>query len=104
MHKNKHFAIRTKQETDDYLKMVRGIDINVLMDLIRKDVKIFLEWADYTGVSISSEKTKLMCITNKRNIVKPTLKIHGKEIEWVSEYKYLGVSMSVHGCERAKSE
>ena len=78
---------------DDYLKMARGIDIHVIMDLLRKDVKILQEWAEYIGVDFSPEKTKLMCFTNKKKVPKPVLLLKGKPIEWVKEYKYLGVTI-----------
>ena len=76
---------------DDKILVATGIDINVIMDNLRRDVKDVLEWCRENTVQLSEEKTKLMMITKKKNIPEPDFFINGKRIEWVSEFKYLGV-------------
>ena len=78
---------------DDYLTVSIGIDLNTVMDNIKADVKILQDWARDTGLTFSAEKTKLMMITNKKITRKPDLLINGQKIEWVDQYKYLGVTI-----------
>ena len=76
---------------DDKILVASGIDINVIMDNLRRDVQDVLEWCRENTLTLSEEKTKLMMITRKKNIPEPDFFINNKKIEWVSEFKYLGV-------------
>ena len=76
---------------DDKILIASGIDIDVIMDNLKKDVKTILEWCRENTLSLSEEKTKLMLITKKKNIPEPDFFINNKKIEWVNEFKYLGV-------------
>ena len=55
------------------------------------------------GVRFSSEKSKVM-IVNRSQDVNITWRLGENELEQTCEYKYLGVCMSVDGCEKMKHE
>ena len=81
----------TNAFADDSATVAVGIDPKVLGDNIQKDIKTMEQWATDHGLSFNAKKTKAMFFTNKKGIVKPKLYINGEEIEYVKEFKYLGV-------------
>ena len=81
----------TKAFADDSASIAVGIDPKVLGNNIQKDIKIMEEWAKDHGLKFNAKKTKAMFFTNKKGIEKPKLFIDGEEIEYVKEFKYLGV-------------
>ena len=76
---------------DDIGLLITGIDMQTLVDILQKAMKILEQWATENKLTFNADKTKAMIFTNKRKYRRPTLKINGKEIEYVTEFKYLGV-------------
>ena len=51
------------------------------------------EWAKDWALDINPQKTKAMCFTKQKVLNrKPTFKIDDTDIDWVQEFKYLGVT------------
>ena len=55
-----------KAFTDDFAKVTVGIDIDIMIQLIQKDVRILKEWARDRGLSFSTSKTKAMIINSSQ--------------------------------------
>ena len=70
-----------------------GIDVQVLADNIQKDIRTMEGWAKDHGLKFNAKKTKVMLFTRKNVKRRPKLYINGEEIEYVNEYKYLGVTI-----------
>ena len=51
-------------------------------------------WASDLGMRHNAGKCKLMLFSRKRNPIKPSIYINGEEIEYVSQYKYLGITIT----------
>ena len=86
-----HAATIKKAFADDFAKLTVGIDIDIMIQLIQRDVRILEEWARDHGLSFSTSKTKAMIITNKKNITKGNIYLNNQPVEWVRSIKYLGV-------------
>lgn len=82
-----------KAFADDVAKLTVGIDIDIMIQLIQKDVKILEEWARDHGLSFSASKTKAMIITNRKNVTKGNIYINNQPVEWVRSIKYLGITL-----------
>ena len=81
----------TNAFADDGATVAVGVDPKVLGDNIQKDIKTMEQWALDHGLTFNAKKTKAMFFTNKKNVIQPKLYINGEEIEYVKEFKYLGV-------------
>ena len=79
---------------DDGALIATGTDIKEIIEIILRNVPILLQWAKDNSLEFNLEKTKLMCFSRKRKeIEKPAVKINNVEIEWVDNFKYLGVTL-----------
>ena len=78
---------------DDIMDMIGGIDEDSMVSILQDDIKIMEKWARENSLSFSASKTKVMLFTNKRKFKKPKLFMDHKEIEWVDNFKYLGVTL-----------
>ena len=76
---------------DDALLLTTSIDLGTALDLAQKAIKKAENWARDVGVEFSPEKTSVMIFTRKRGKPNRKLKIYGKEVDFVSSTKYLGV-------------
>ena len=79
---------------DDKHSISIGIDENYCAGNLQDDIAIFEEWAAEHGLQFSPDKTKVMLFSRKRDTKRPDLFIRGQKIQYVSEYKYLGVWIS----------
>ena len=93
----RHPTVR-KAFADDIFNAGVGIDAQVIADNIQKDIKIMEKWASDHGLKFNTKKTKLMMFTRKQNIRKPDIFMYGEKIEYVSEFKYLGVTLQENLC------
>ena len=84
----------TNSFADDSATAAAGEDINAVARHIKEAVKVLEKWASDNCLKVNASKTKLMLFTNSRNIKKPVIKMNGELIEYVSEFKYLGVTFS----------
>ena len=76
---------------DDVMLLGIGIDEQVVIDNLKKDVKTLQSWAEKHKLSFSPSKTKLMLFSRRRQQVKPELKMGGVAVDWVDNHKYLGM-------------
>ena len=79
---------------DDKHSIATGIDEYYCVRNLQKDITIFEAWATEHGLQFSADKTKVMIFSRRRNTKKLDLFIRGQKIQYVSEYKYLGVWIS----------
>ena len=76
---------------DDALLLSTSVDLSTALDIAQKGIKKAEKWARDVGVEFSPEKTAAMIFTRKRGKPDRKLKIYGKEVDFVSSTKYLGV-------------
>ena len=77
---------------DDTTLLKVGDDLNELLDSFNNSIKNLLLWCDYNRIDINWSKTKLMFVTNKRNLNLPgQLEIQGNLVEVINKFKILGV-------------
>ena len=86
-----HAATIKKAFADDFAKLTVGIDTDIMIQLIQRDVRILEEWARDHGLSFSTSKTKAVIITNKKNVNKGNIYLNNQPVEWVRSIKYMGV-------------
>ena len=79
---------------DDGNDLIIGIDIATMAQQMQQDIRKMEEWGKRNGLGFSPSKTKVMLCTNKRKIPKPKIYLAGQEIEYVSSYKYLGITIN----------
>ena len=78
---------------DDILDINTGIDEQTIADNLQRDLKKLEDWAETHSLSFNVDKTKVMVFTKKKKHKLPTLTLHGKELEYVQEFKYLGITI-----------
>ena len=79
---------------DDIAFLVTAATIDLASPLIISAIGALEEWARSWDLNINPEKSKAMCFTKQRKALehKPSLMINNSDIEWVLEFKYLGVT------------
>ena len=82
--------VKSKEFADDVAFSVTTKNLEWAMLLMQDAIERFVEYIKSVGLTISSEKTKAMCFTLKRDR-DPLLKLEDTEIEVVEEFKYLGM-------------
>ena len=77
---------------DDVNFLIRGIDIDTIVDIGQQCLNRIRDWGQKTGLRFSPTKTEGILFTwKKRSIIKTPLKLGDKEIKIVQQVKYLGV-------------
>ena len=76
---------------DDVNVIASGNDELELGENMQVALDLQVEWSKSLGLSFNPSKTKAMLFTKKINFAKPVLKLDGVPIEYVAEFKYLGV-------------
>lgn len=90
--KNLH-NLEVKLFADDTLLMISGNDVNSLINKANEDLSTISDWLNFNYLSLNIEKTKAMIISLK-NINYDSINkisISNNIIDFVTEYKYLGV-------------
>ena len=87
-------ATHTNVYADDDVNITTARYIDVCVKNLQEDMEIFEKWAEDYGLSFNSDKTKIMMFTRKRFIIKPDIYLCGNKLEWVSSYKYLGLTIT----------
>ena len=78
---------------DDILVYKPVSDISCYQEL-QGDIDGISNWSEVNLMHFNVAKCKCMLITCKRNVSCPTLKLKGADLEQVTKYKYLGVTIS----------
>jgi ribonuclease HI len=81
----------TNAFADDSATITVGKDINILGERMQEAANTMQKWASDHGMKHNASKCKLMLFSRKRKKTYPKIYINGEEIEYVSQYKYLGV-------------
>ena len=77
---------------DDINKLTLGHLLSILLNQMQIEIDKLSSWAKAHHLKLSPGKTKAMIFTRKRYSMEGvSLKLDGNEIEFVTEYKYLGV-------------
>ena len=77
---------------DDVNFLVRGIDIDTIIDICQQCLDRIREWGLKTGLNFSPTKTEAILFTWKKKWnIKTPLKLGDKEIKMCNQVKYLGV-------------
>ena len=77
---------------DDVNLLVRGIDIDTIVDIAQQCLNRIREWGLKTGLNFSPTKTEAILFTWKRKwSIKSPLKLGDTEIKMCNQVKYLGV-------------
>ena len=78
---------------DDIKLIGTGIDENAIATNIQKDLRSLEGWAGENALAFNPNKTKVMIFTRKRQVKKPKIYLQGVELEYVEEFKYLGITI-----------
>ena len=78
---------------DDIAAIGTGIDEKIIAERIQNDLKALEDWAARNTLAFNPDKTKVMIFSRKRNTQKPDITMNGKKLEYVEEFKYLGVNI-----------
>ncbi|CAF1091926.1 unnamed protein product, partial [Brachionus calyciflorus] len=83
---------KIKLFADDTTLIKTGNDLNEVIRNFIESVNQLLTWCLFNRIDINWSKTKIMFITNKRNLIIPeTVEINGNFVEVVDNFKLLGV-------------
>ena len=77
---------------DNTILFASGTDTSLLIDSTRRKLDSFLEWVKLNQLTVNWKKTKVMFISNMRNIKNPGfIPINAHEIEVVEDFLLLGI-------------
>ena len=77
---------------DDLKLIAIGQNENVAAGRMQTALNILVEWTKKNNLQFNVDKTKALLFTRKNRYNRPELKIGDKTIEYVHEFKYLGVT------------
>ena len=79
---------------DDTTLSDTGTDLEAIISVFKKKLDPLLNWIDHNQLTINWKKTKFMILAKSKVIDRPgVIKIHNEEIEVVSVFKLLGVTI-----------
>ena len=78
---------------DDVKIIGVGIDERTIAQNLQRELRTLEQWAKEHSLSFNPNKSKVMIFTRKTKFKQPKLYIEGKELEYVKEFKYLGVTI-----------
>ena len=84
----------TNSFADDSATITVGENTKIMAKRIQEAANTMEQWATDNGLRFNASKCKLMLFTRKRAQIKYPVYINGEEVEYVKEYKYLGVTFS----------
>lgn len=79
---------------DDTLMYIDGTNIQEMIEKLHSDLQLLWDWLNSNGLSLNTNKTKIMIINEKSDLEMLTkIKINEQEIEYVKNIKYLGIEI-----------
>ena len=84
--------ILSKEFADDIVFAITADTLEDAETLMQDAIERFLEWCKKTKLILQPLKTKVMCFTKKKDKT-PRLFLEGTEIDVVTRYKYLGMTL-----------
>ena len=76
---------------DDTVCTLVADDMESLTVSLQQDINLFHDWACFNKLKLNASKTKGIFFTPRKIIDLPVISINDNQIEFVKEYKYLGV-------------
>ena len=86
-----------KLYADDIL-LYKPITCNSSYEELQQDIDRLSQWSDNHMLSFNTSKCKCMLLSNRHNHTPPPLLLYNQPLEFVHEYKYLGVILSSNLC------
>ena len=65
---------------------------------LQQDIDCLSQWSENHMLSFNIDKCKCMLLSNRQNITPPPLSLNNQSLEFVQEYKYLGVVLTNNLC------
>ena len=81
---------------DDGAAWTVASNINEAVNRIQGVIEHVIQWSHKWGLDISDDKTKAVVFTKKRPSHIPPLTLNGVDIEYVNEFKFLGIIFDRH--------
>ena len=78
----------------DDMMLYKPISSSVDLTNLQKNVDSIFEWSCSNFMVFNVTKCKSMLLSHKRNVTTPTLTLDGCPLDFVKEYKYLGILIS----------
>ena len=82
---------------DDIL-LYKPISCKTSYEELQQDIERLSRWSDKHMLSFNTKKCKCMLISNKQNHTPPSLSLNNQPLEFVREYKYLGIILTSNLC------
>ena len=79
---------------DDEVILVTGSDLEKIKAVAQEALNEINTGYKELGLNYSPTKCKLMLSTAKQNVVPPNITLNGEQLEYVDEFKYLGVTIT----------
>lgn len=90
---NIQYPVKTVMYADDLVIFISSKNITEIKQTLQNTLNKLTEWCKNSGFKFSTEKTKALVFTRKRKpFQKPDLFLCGSKINYVNEYKFLGVT------------
>ncbi len=87
-------GVSTIAFADDTTVLGTGCSIETIASLLQEKVKMLEKWSKDAGVEFNTEKSVVMMFTNRRKVKEIPIKLQGKNLDYVQETKYLGVTLT----------
>ena len=81
------------QYADDTVLYVEGDDAKIISNVLQSDLNTLVDYCDINQLTINADKTKLMLYTYENDLNLEPVQVHGKPLELVKNYKYLGINL-----------
>ena len=82
---------------DDIL-LYKPISCKTSYEELQQDIERLSRWSDKHMLSFNTKKCKCMLISNRQNHTPPSLSLNNQPLEFVREYKYLGIILTSNLC------
>ncbi|XP_072401565.1 uncharacterized protein [Diabrotica undecimpunctata] len=88
--KIKH-PVKARLYADDLVILCRGKNITTIHNHVQKAINHIEEWSFTSGLQFNTLKTKAVCFTKSHQIQPRNLYLHGGQLKYVDEVRFLGM-------------